>query len=90
MLLGFWVLPAASACGRVPEVAPMHVVPYGQGFGVKFEIDIFFREEFCVEGPLNCLPVHGGFLSVEKSSFCSPSGDDAAAVYALKNVFPGR
>ena len=35
VLLGFWVLPAASACGRVPEVAPMHVVPYAQGLCVK-------------------------------------------------------
>ena len=36
VLLGFWVFPAASACGGVPEVAPMHVVPYGQGLCVKF------------------------------------------------------
>ena len=64
--------------------------PLRAGFVCEILRLIFFIEEPCIEGLLNCLPVHGGFLSVEKSSFCSPSGDDAAAVYALKNVFPGR
>ena len=49
-------------------------------------------EGFCVEGPLDCFPVHGvegGFLSVEESALF-PIGDDAAAVYVLKNGFTGR